>query len=345
LSLWSQAGADLQLDAVLAARFKTSNLNRILPLRRISVTRAVEVSGVNNFYFRLNELRDFSSLNNLNDACISLLDGEWSAQAEANPLMFYTAADLTDMKWSASTAEATSWARLVDLIVAETQVPLHEDLKRATFVRLSLPEDRSTGLKPTCLYTDPQRGKVYGVALAEGHSYSLFVTHRIPKGDFGETRPTLELAYENPNKNLELSQPVSEVIGFQQATPIGLSAVSATATWEDFTVKGFILNPKVSGGEQSVLRNEAFVLPIPVKIKPNWSYRFRSRWLWNLVLFLALAVQGAAGFLKEQLSSFLQGTTTLFDLIHYWPVWVVVLVSSAAATAAVTGIQARSKPK
>ncbi len=346
---WDKVGSRLEVDAILAARFMSVNhFNWILPIRKIKITRAYSEAGTNNFYFRLMESRDFRSLSELQQGRMRLPDGEWSTEVDSNPLALYTELDLSSLSWVAAKDEGDSWAKLVDLVGASETVPMHEELKSATFVRFSIP-----ALCPVeALFTDDARGSVFGASLKEGQAYTVKVTHRITGKVRDGTRPTLSFDYRIANRNIELSQPVTEVIGYQQTTPVSFSALSATKTWEDIVIRALregdssaekAAEARVDIVEGSRTEVPLFSLPIPLKVRPSWLYRLRSRWLWSFLLFVALTIQGAATLLKEFLSKFFEGKADFSSLLDYWPVWVVVLLTSAAATFAITAMHGQSK--
>ena len=161
----------------------------------------------------------------------------------------------------------------------------------------------------------------------------------------GDTRPTIEFQYQVASRNIELSQPTAEVIGFQQTTPVGIGAIVPSATWDELVIKGATVSHPDDKNEHGPANRVEFAIPIPLLVQSSWTYRFRSRWIWNVMLFFALIIQGAASFLHDSLSKFLEGKAQLSDLFHYWQAWLVILVSSAAATVAITGIQGRTKLK
>lgn len=349
---WDRVGSRLEVDAILAARFMSVNyLNWVLPIRKIKITRASAESGTNSFYFRLMEPRDFSSVSDLQQGRMQLPAEEWSSEVDSNPLALYSSLDFSSLSWAAAKTEGDSWAKLVDLVGASENVPMHAELKSATFVRFSAPSRGSAVCPIEALFTDDVRGSVFGASMKEGRAYTIKVTHRIT-GKREETRPTLSLEYKIANHNIELSQPVTEVIGYQQTTPMVVSALSATPAWEDFVVRASRdgtatdaapAEARVDVVEGPRTKTPLFSIPIPLKVRPNWLYRMRSRWIWSILLFLALTVQGAATLLKEFFSKFFEGKADLSSLLDYWPVWLIVLVTSSAASFAITAMNGKNK--
>lgn len=344
LTGWINQGSRLRLDATLVARFKTKNLASILPLRRIEITRAHTEAGMNHFYFKLGSLRDFRETADLKGACYDLLANEWFPNADDNPLIFYSGADVSTAKWCSPADEAISWARLVELIGGGADFPLTAEAKTAVYPRFSIPEYKTKPVSVSQLFNDEARGDIFGAVLEEGSQYSFKVTHKYAQNPVGSTAPKLSYKYEPGNRHLELTAPLAEVIGNYQTTPISIAAVSASTLWEEFVVRASLAPTIVVVGD-SKSGAELFALPIPFRIQPNWFYRLKSRWVWRVLLFLALAIQGGVTYFSEFWSKFLEGKASLSDLTHYPFVWLSLILTSALATFAVSGIQDRAKPK
>jgi hypothetical protein len=345
-----QAQKKIELPGILGVRFSKSRPELVLPLRRIEVTWFDLSDGIDQFYFRVQALLDFSKFSSLEQACLTLPAEEVADGGQAkNALAFRSAVNVDALKWASPDMEGTAWSRLLDLIRANTVVPLRVDVKSGVYLRFSNVLDaKNRTLKATELETSPGKGPIYGMHLKEGGEYQIKLSHRILSEEHEETAtaPILPIKMELPTTHLQLTQPTLEVLGWYQTTPIVFKAVQSDQAHQVLLIRADKKKKTSADGKTEDVDADADAyLPIPLKVGIGWFYRFRTNWLLRIGLAVVLTIQAAIAYLKEFLDKFLKGKATLGDLIDFWPILLILFVLGAVASIFVTMLSGQPKLK
>lgn len=351
----SQEHQRIEVEGILGVRFGRSEQNRLLPLRRLTITWIDLTAGITQFYFRLGPLLDFTQFNTLEGAWLELPADEVAADGPvANALAFRSKVDVSALKWSAEKDEDDAWYKLLDLVRSNERVPLRGEVKSATYVRFSNVTRVKAGrtaavVAPTQLEVSTGRGPIYGAKLTEGSDYEIKLTHRVLAEGSGATAtaPNLPLELKLPASNsIQLSQPPGEFLGWYQTTPINFKALIADKAYQDLIIRAEKKKADASGGGAQAQDADAEVaLPIPLKVGVGWLYRLRTRWALQAGLALVLAAQSAVVYLQDFLDKLTDGKATFSDLAAYWLIFLVLFVLGAIASVLVTQLSGRASPK
>lgn len=336
----------VRMAGVLAARFYESRRELILPLRKIEVTWIDLTGGITQFYFRVQALLDFTKFDSLEQACLRLPTAEVAETSQnRNALAFRSKIDITSLPWSPPDAEDQSWARMLELIWTNTSVPLREEVRSATYVRLSNFFDTKRRIVvPKELETSQGQGPVYGVQLKEGSQYHVNLTHRIFDDEHSGTAPILPIRFDLPSASLQLTEPSLEVLGWYQITPIVFRALRADQSHQVLIVRSEKPNgQRKSGQPDSSDRALDVNLPIPFLVKASWLYRLRTRWALRAGLAVVLTIQASIAYFKDFFDKLLEGKASLADLVHYWPIILLLLFLGGVASILVTFLSGQTK--
>jgi hypothetical protein len=345
-----QVQKKIQLPGILGVRFGKTRPELVLPLRRIEVTWFDLSDGIDQFYFRVQALLDFSKFTSLEQACLTLPAEELAEGGELkNALAFRSAVNVDALQWSPPETEGLAWSKMLDLVADNKVVPLRPDVKSAVYLRFSNVKDAKKGvLQATELEVSPGKGPVYGARLKEGREYEIKLSHRILSEEQEETAtaPILPVKMELPTTHLQLTQPALEVLGWYQTTPIVFKAVQSDQAHQVLLIRADKKKQKsaAGGAETEDAESEAY-LPIPLKVSIGWLYRMRTNWALRIGLAIVLTLQAAITYLKDFLDKLLEGKASLSDLIGFWPVFLILFFLGAVASILVTLLSGQAKSK
>jgi hypothetical protein len=323
--------------AILGARFGGIHNNKVLPIRKVTVSHVDVSAGVYSLYFRCGPLVDFRKAATLSGLALDLSP---AAAGSATYLCFRESVTLPSFLGDDLALEEQVWAQFCQLLSAETALPVRDDAKRSLFLRFRTPSTSSGPVPVERLYLSTGQGPIYGAALREGSAYELAYSHRVPWLEGKNTTiAEIPLDYKLPTSSVELNSPTGAVIGNYQVSHISLSALRATPTWEEL-----LIQPRerklVSQNKEEI---NAFDLKIPFKVKFSFWYRLRQTWIFVLLLWLALTVVGAVASFSDVVKALTSGQSVDWDLHKYYiPLSA---IASAIAAVAIFLLQERLKHK
>jgi hypothetical protein len=351
----------LTREAILGVRF-IGKPNLVLPLRKIEINWSDFTGGLAQFDFRVQALLDFTKFKTLESACLTLPNSEIQADNEVGTkLAFHSTAQTSALPWSEPASEDNAWAALIDLIAANTSVPLDASLKSSTFFRLSnVLDQNNTPLTATELEAGPGNRPVFGALLKEGQKYQIKLTHR-NAGDHKGTAPILPIKLDLPTGHLQFTRPALEILGWYQITPIAFKALKSSTSHQILlihsdTKTGSNADAKegaTAGAQKSapdnVLQSPSegtdVFLPVPLRVQIGWLHRLKTSWSLRIGLAVVLTIQASIAYFRDFFDKLLEGKASLTDLIHYWPIILTLLALGAVASLLVSALQDQTKPK
>lgn len=325
-------------DAFLCARFSTAHQDTVLPLRKITITHVDVSAEIYSFYFRAGPLVDVQSVTKLSEVGLEIPAA--SRAGLGNFLAFRSQLPTPALASTDPGLEDRVWAKLCQLISAESVLPINEQAKRSLFLRFRIP---SLGVNPAPverLYTSIGQGPVYGAAFREGQAYEVTYSHRVPWLESKNTTVSeIPLDYKLPTSSVELNSPMGSVIGNYQVTHISLAALRSSGTWEELVIAP--RERELTAQNQEKIN--AFDLKIPFRVKMSFWYRFYHMWIYVVLMWLALAMLGAVASLAQIVKDISDGKVVDWGLYkYYFPLNV---LASAIASVAIFLVQEKLKDK
>jgi hypothetical protein len=291
-------------DVVVGLRFIGEKVSdALIPLRRGRLLATSLSPDQNQFYFRVDRLYQFANATDLGDAALQIP----TTVAEAKRGLLFFDLEGLDVPDALDTDEQEdgSWTRLTELIGKSSSLPVHDDARRAVYLRLQRPRRRRFA-KPKKIHHSWTVGDIYGFRLPEQSPYEIAVLHRIPALIGTDTslteRPELKFAGESAAISVAPSS--SEISANYDKHVVAISGERKTGSWVELQIRP---EPsKFTAGEQELV---AYPISLPLRVRIAPLYRLRTQIVPILLVAGALFASSYYTIYKD----------THNDNVPFWP--------------------------
>ncbi len=299
----------------------------LVPVREVEITHIDYLPESNSIYFRMGRFFDYTKVSGFRESQIEIPESEREAIGDS---IFFRSRLRLDSESFVDGAEEGAWAKYAHLVAKDQDFPINDNARHAVFFRFRTLGGE--GASASRIHASPQEGPRYGSVLAEGTSYELVFYHRSPcLTGLDDSVEAIPVKYLASTQNIELNRVEGELTGNYQTSTLSVTALQPSGSWEEITI---VPEGKTTLSQKGKKKLHLVKLPIPLKVKRSILHRFRTFWVYVLVLWLALSLLGAAGFLGE-----LAGEVLDVRLIF------VTVVASGIASAAIFILQQRLRSK
>lgn len=312
--------------AILGMRFLSEQYKSvILPIRQIEITQIDYMPDNHSIYFKMRKMIDFSLIKDLRSICFELPDEERTDNNMSALFISSNAVMPNNLSFLTNGREEAAWVAYSDHIALDRTVPINDEARNSLFFCFCKPY-QANACKTEEIYHSRRMGKLFGARLVEGENYELSILHRTPilivtHTTFGR----VNVKYESPSGNIELSQSEEDFTGNYQTHIIPFTAKKQSGTWEEIIVKP-IAEKVIINDERTI---NTLSLKIPVKIHYSFLYHFKSFYIFVVLLWFVL-------ILTELLEGIAENKLSLPWIIIY-------SISSALAAILIVVVSQRGK--
>jgi hypothetical protein len=321
---------------LIGARFLASHTDKFLPIRRATIIQVDASAGIYSWLFRLGPAMDFVGAADLSNCAVDMTeDVDHLAFRDNLTPPLNQVADYQKL--------GASWKAFASLIVQESVLPINNDAKRSLFFHINPIRSAAGQVGTKLIFKSWSREDVFGFQLKEGQRYELKFSHYVPSLEGANTTIRAILIQPKlPATNIEPNTTQIDAIGNYGIESIILGAARRSETWEQLALSPTEKVYTAQNGQTQVISHE---VKVPVRVA--WSL---WRWVWRtllpaVLLFIALAMLGAANILDKLLAKLADGSLSWGKIFAEWPVIVLILVASGVASFTIPLLQARINPK
>jgi hypothetical protein len=268
----------------------------LLPLRQVELTHIDYSPGNHSVYFRAGPLFDFRKVSDIRDALFTIPTSEHAALTPGH--IFFRTATALPLAPVDPQDEREAWTRLCDLLAA-TNSPVHDEAKRAVFVRFAAPRDsQGDPVVADRLFTSQIEGRRFGWTLRESDLYEMAWDHRLPVlvGTSHSLSARMEVTATLDSASVTLANSTQQITSNYEQHSLPLTARSPSGTFEALTLKP---NPDQVPSSAGLNINAVDVRAL-LSVKKNVWYRMKRSLMTTGAVIIVAVVAILSERVKEE---------------------------------------------